>query len=87
MGNDAQAIEDAVTQELQLLLGHDIPGPYAHVMYVLQGCYTNCGWAAYAHVNSWLSVYQGHYYKIVGVQMHGEFSYAHIVYYGQLQMH
>ena len=29
-----------------------------------------CGWAAYAYVNSWMSVYQAHYYKLVGVTVH-----------------
>jgi hypothetical protein len=73
VGNSSWAIKQAVTQEAQLLLGHSLPGPYAHVMYLLEGCYSDCGWAAYAHVNSWLSVYQGHFYKMVGVQMHGKF--------------
>jgi len=40
-------------------------------MYVLHSCIVGCGWAAYAGVNSWYSVYQGGYYKQVGVQMHG----------------
>jgi hypothetical protein len=66
-------IREAVTQEVQLLLGHTLPGPYEHVMYVLEGCYSDCGWAAYAYVNSWLSVYQDKYYKMVGVQIHGKF--------------
>ena len=73
VGNSSWVIRSAVTREVQLLLGHTLPGPYAHVMYVLEGCYLDCGWVAYAYVNSWLSVYQGHYYKAVGVQMHGEF--------------
>ena len=30
-------------------------------------------WAAYAYVNSWLSVYRGDYYKDVAVQMHGKY--------------
>ena len=73
VGNSPSTIEQAVTTEVQSLLGHSLPGPYAHVMYVLEGCYTDCGWAAYAHVDSWLSAYQGQYYKMVGVQMHGKF--------------
>ena len=27
-------------------------------MFVLEKCYNGCGWAAYAYVNSWMSVYQ-----------------------------
>ena len=74
VGNGRWAIRDAVTQEVQLLLGHALPGPYAHVMYILEGCYTECGWAAYAARNSWLSVYQGSYYQMVGVLIHGMLS-------------
>ena len=70
VGNSRSVIRTAVIEEVQLLLGHSLPGPYSHVMFVLEGCYTDCGWAAYAYVNSWLSVYQGKYYKMVGVQMH-----------------
>ena len=62
----------AVVKETQAVLGHRLPGPYSHVMVVLQGCYKQCGWAAYAYANSWLSVYQGNNYKYVGVQMHGK---------------
>jgi len=39
-------------------------------MYMLEGCYGNCGWAAYAYVDHWNSVYQGNYYYMTGVQMH-----------------
>jgi hypothetical protein len=73
VGNSPLTIEQAVTRAVQSLLGHSLPGPYAHVMYVLEGCYTDCGWAASAFVNSWLSVYQGQFYKMVGIQMHGKF--------------
>ncbi len=73
VGNSRWTIRQAVTHEVQSLLGHTLPGPYENVMYVLEGCYSDCGWAAYAFVNSWLSVYQGRYYKMVGVQMHGKF--------------
>jgi hypothetical protein len=39
-------------------------------MYNLQGCYVDCGWAAYAYINSWNSVYQGNYYKYAAIQVH-----------------
>ena len=71
VGNSRWVIQRAVSQEVQLFLGHTLPGPYDHIMYVLEGCYSDCGWAAYAIRNSWLTVYQGSYYKMVGVQMHG----------------
>ena len=66
------AIRRAAVNQAQAILGHRLPGPYQHVMIVLQGCYKQCGWAAYAYANSWLSVYQGNNYKYVGVQMHGK---------------
>ena len=62
----------SAVKEAEAILGHRLPGPYQHVMIVLEGCYVQCGWAAYAYSNSWISVYQGNYYKYVGVQMHGE---------------
>ena len=37
-------------------------------MYVVEKCYVGCGYAAYAYVNGWLSVYQDQFYKHVGVQ-------------------
>ena len=55
---------------MQNLLGVTLPGPYKHVMYVLQKCYLECGWAAYAYVGGWNSVYVGAYYKQVGVTVH-----------------
>ena len=64
---------NAVTSAVYNDFGISLPGQYQQVMYVLEGCYQDCGWAAYAYVNSWLSVYQGAYYKYVGVQMHGKF--------------
>ena len=67
-----QEIRNAVAIAAQAKLEFSLPGPYQQVMYVLEKCYVGCGWAAYAYVNSWLSVYQGGYYKSAGVQMHGE---------------
>jgi len=47
-----------------------LPGPSAHVLYVVENCYQECRWAAYAYVNSWLSVYQNKYHYMPAVQMH-----------------
>ena len=63
-------IRNAVTAAVNSKLGFTLPGDLDHVMYVLEACYVDCGWAAYAYVNSWNSVYQRNYYKMVGVQMH-----------------
>ena len=72
LNNRRSTIRNAVTTAVQAKLGTTLPGPYHQVMYVLEGCYQDCGWAAYAYVNSWNSVYQSNYYKMVGVQMHGK---------------
>ena len=71
--NNRSTIQNAVTTALQQLLGQALPANYDHVMYLLEGCYDGCGWAAYANTNSFLSVYQGNYYKYAAVQSHGEF--------------
>ena len=75
-GNGRYTIKNAVTTAAQNKLGFNLPGPYQQVMYVLEGCYQDYGWAAYAYVNSWLSVYQGDYFKFVGVQMHGNLTFT-----------
>lgn len=69
-GNDRQTIRDAIVKATETKLGFTLPGPFHHVMYILEDCYTDCGWAAYAYVNSWLSIYQSDNYKFPGVQMH-----------------
>ena len=73
--NDKYTVQNAVTRAVQIKLGFSLPGPFEQVMYSVESCYgsNNCGWAAYAYVNSWLSVYQDDYYAYTGVQMHGEF--------------
>ena len=63
-------VKNAVTAAVQAKLGFNLPGPYEQVMYVLERCYHDCGWAAYAYINSWNSVYQNSYYKQVGVLVH-----------------
>lgn len=68
--NSRGTIRNAVTTAVQNKLGHSLPGPYQYVLYSLQSCYVDCGWAAYAYVNSWNSVYQGVYYKRPGVLVH-----------------
>ena len=70
VGNSRATIRNAITTAVQAKLGFSLPGPYEQVMYIVEGCYEDCGWAAYAYVNSWNSVFQGQYYKFSGVQMH-----------------
>ncbi len=73
VGNSRSDVRNAVTTAAQTKLGFSLPGPYQQVMYVLEGCYQDCGWAAYAYINSWNSVYQGNYYYMTGVLMHGKY--------------
>jgi len=68
--NDRYAIHNAVTSAVNAKLGISLPGPYEQVMYVIEKCYVNCGYAAYAYVNSWMSVYVDRYYMQVAIQMH-----------------
>ena len=49
--NSRDTIRNAVTVAVQNKLGLTLPGPYQQVMYSLEGCYQDCGWAAYAYVN------------------------------------
>ena len=70
-GSTRSTVRNAVTTAVQKKLGHSLPGPYDYVLYSLEKCYgTDCGWAAYAYINSWNSVYQGVYYKRPGVLIH-----------------
>eukprot|EP00984_Skeletonema_dohrnii_P023114 scaffold12204_cov111-Skeletonema_dohrnii-CCMP3373.AAC.2 len=68
--NTRGTIRNAITTAVQTKLGHSLPGPYDYVLYSVQNCYVDCGWAAYAYINSWNSVYQGVYYKRPGVLIH-----------------
>jgi hypothetical protein len=68
--NSRGIIRNAVTTAVQNKLGYSLPGPYDYVLYALEKCYLDCGWAAYAYVNSWNSVYQSGYYKQPGVLVH-----------------
>jgi hypothetical protein len=71
VGKSRDTIRNAVTTAVQTKLGHTLPGPYNYVLYSLESCYnSDCGWAAYAYINSWNSVYQSSYYKMPGVLMH-----------------
>ena len=70
-GSSRSTVRNAVTTAVTNKLGHSLPGPYDYVLYSLESCYGNdCGWAAYAYINSWNSVYQSAYYKRPGVLMH-----------------
>lgn len=66
---DRYQVRNAITAAVQTKLGFNLPGPFQQVMYITQKCYVDCGWAAYAYLNSWNSVYQDRYYYMTGVQV------------------
>ena len=41
-------IRNAASEAVRIKTGITLPGNYDHVMYVVEGCYNNCGYAAYA---------------------------------------
>ena len=49
--------------EAHLQLGKHLNQVFDHVLFIVEGCYVQCGWAGFAQVNSWLSVYHSHHYK------------------------
>ena len=68
-----EEIAESAQRALALKLGHELPGPFHHIAFVLEGCYpveTTCEFAAYAFVNHWLSVFVGENFKFPAVAMH-----------------
>ncbi|KAL3770178.1 hypothetical protein ACHAW5_009273 [Stephanodiscus triporus] len=54
-------------------MGVSLPGPFAHVILVLEGCYGSdqeCNFAAYGYVNHWLLVTLGDNWQYPAVIMH-----------------
>ena len=44
-------------------IGRSLPNSFDHVLFVIEACYNKCGWAGFATVNGWMSVYHKHHYK------------------------
>lgn len=38
-------VRNEVTKAVQAKLGFNLPGNFDHVMYILEKCYVECGWA------------------------------------------
>ncbi|KAL3782417.1 hypothetical protein ACHAW5_010307 [Stephanodiscus triporus] len=70
MDNPRSVIRQAVQRAIEEKIGVKGQGPFRHVMLVLPKCRMDCGWAAYAYINSYLSVYQGGYYAFPAVGLH-----------------
>ena len=72
-------VENEITATVQTKLGNmDLPGPYHHVAYVVEGCYKDCIYslAAYAMTGGWLSVFFGDNSRFAAVQV-STFRYRH----------
>jgi len=50
VGNDRRAIRTELIRATQNKLGFALPGPFQNVMFVLEGCYKDCGWAAVSNI-------------------------------------
>ena len=70
MYNSKNDIRRETQLAVESKLGIKLPGPFSHVLFVLPQCVVDCGFAAYAYVGSYLSVYQGVYYQYPAVAMH-----------------
>lgn len=70
MYNSKNDIRKETQLAVESKLGIKLPGPFLYVLFVLPQCVVDCGYAAYAYVGSYLSVYQGVYYQYPAVAMH-----------------
>ncbi len=68
--HDKFAVADAAQTAAEEKLGISLPERFKHVLFVLEKCYIDCGWSAWAYVNSWLSVYSGDAYAMPSVGLH-----------------
>ena len=68
--NHRNIIRDNAMLKLEQTLGHHPTQSYDHVLFLLEKCVQNCGWAAFAGSNSWYSFYQNVNYKYPAVVMH-----------------
>jgi len=69
VNNTDSHIRNHAVKAVENLLGFDLPGPFDHVMFILEGCY-GCGWVGYAFANHWFLAFQGINYGFTGVQVH-----------------
>lgn len=46
VGSDRRAVRTELIRATQTKLGFALPGPFQNMMFVLEGCYKDCGWAA-----------------------------------------
>lgn len=61
--NSIYSLRNGFTIATEAKLGISLVNSFDHVLYVVEKCYVECGWAGFAAVNSWWSVYHSHHYK------------------------
>jgi hypothetical protein len=67
------AILNAAADAVQKKMNANMPGPFAHVIFVLEGCYGSdqeCNFAAYGYINHWALVTLGDHWKYPAVIVH-----------------
>jgi hypothetical protein len=69
---DGSKIENAAVEAANQKLGISLPGMFDFVAIVIEDCYdsNDCGFAAYAYLNSWKSVYVQDYFVYPAVVTH-----------------
>jgi hypothetical protein len=69
---DSSKIENAAIKAANQKLGMSLPGMFDFVAIVIEDCYdsNDCGFAAYAYLNSWKSVYVKDYHVYPAVMTH-----------------
>lgn len=66
-------IANAARSAAEVKLGMHLPGPIAHMIFIVESCYTvdsTCRFAAYAYVNHWFSLFVDDNWKYPAVAMH-----------------
>jgi len=62
--NHRNRFRDDAKLKLEEKLGRPVTEVYDHVIFLMEKCVQNCGWAAFAGSNSWYSFYQNINYKV-----------------------
>jgi len=63
-------VQNAVIDAANKKLGFNLPGPFDHVMIILENCYQKCQGISYGIVNGYISVYYSNNYSYAFVQLH-----------------
>lgn len=61
--SDLYSVRNEFRTATEAKIGRSLPDSFDHVLFVVEACYVNCGWAGFATVNGWISVYHKHHYS------------------------